>query len=63
MEPTPAFPKWFWISIGVIILATIIAVIYCNRKAKQVVSTLPVNSTDNSATVIDEVDSLNNILS
>lgn len=39
MEPittvTSKIPRWFWIALGLIVLATVFAVMYCNRKSKQ----------------------------
>lgn len=31
MEATKNIPKWFWAILGVIVLAVIIAIFYCNR--------------------------------
>lgn len=39
MEPittvTSQIPKWFWIALGLIVLATVISIMYCNKKSKE----------------------------
>lgn len=37
METATQIPRWFWITLGLIVLATIIAIAYCNKKSKDTV--------------------------
>lgn len=33
-------PKWFWITLGLIVLSTVIAIMYCNYKTSKIASTV-----------------------
>lgn len=52
--------KWFWPVIGIIVLITIAAIIYCNKKEKSIVS--PSDPSDDLG-VIDQIPSLQNVIS
>lgn len=69
MEPTTSLPKWFWISLLVIALVTIVAIMYCNKKTKQKASAVAdsfisnnTNESDQNLNVIDQIDSLSNVM-
>lgn len=40
-------PKWFWITLGLIVLSTVIAIMYTNYKASKIAATVK-NDIDNS---------------
>lgn len=46
---TNNIPKWFWIALGLIIVSTVIAILYCNYKTNRIASSVAV-------TVKEEID-------
>lgn len=40
MENVNQIPKWFWIALGVILVITIIATVYCNNKSEKNITKL-----------------------
>jgi len=56
-------PKWFWVVLGVIVIAVIAGIMYYNNKNKIATTEDKIATTeDESLTVIDQIPSLTNIL-
>lgn len=57
METINQIPKWFWIALGIIVLATIASIMYCNSRSKQIASDVS-DSLSNGALTQEQRDAI-----